>query len=218
MSEAVREPPGFSSQRRRVLLFLKEHPDASLEEVARSLGVSKVAALRHVASLETDRLVAREYRAEGVGRPKVRFRLTAESGTLFPQAYAEMSIFALNFVERGQGRDAVVRLLQERTHELVNEHRGRMQQPELGERVRALAKIRDEGGYMAEVGRRRGATQELLEHNCPILAIAQKFPEACDVERRMFETLLRAKVDTTHRVVANDHVCRFLIRPKGADP
>lgn len=214
MPEEGREPHGFSSQRRRLLLFLKGHADATLEEVARELGVSKVAALRHVVGLESDRLVAREYRAEGVGRPKVRFRLTSESVALFPQAYAEMSVCALNFIEREQGRDSVVRLLQERTHDLVGGHRPQLRQDALGDQVRALARIRDEGGYMAEVGRRRGSTHELLEHNCPILAIAQRFPEACDVERRMFESLLAAKVETTHRVVANAQVCRFLIRPK----
>jgi len=69
---------------------------------------------------------------------------------------------------------------------------------------------------MAEVGARRARSVEMLEHNCPILAIAEQFPEACEVERKMFESVLSARVETSHRVVAGDAVCRFVVRPAGA--
>ena len=67
---------------------------------------------------------------------------------------------------------------------------------------------------MAELGARRKGTVEMVEHNCPILAIAGRFPEACETERRMFESMLRARVDVSHRVVAGDPVCRFVIRER----
>ncbi len=67
---------------------------------------------------------------------------------------------------------------------------------------------------MAEVGPRRRGSIEMLEHNCPILAVAERFPEACETERRMFESLLAARVDVAHRVVAGDPVCRFLVRER----
>jgi predicted ArsR family transcriptional regulator len=55
---------------------------------------------------------------------------------------------------------------------------------------------------------------EILEHNCPILAVAEEYGEACTVETEMFRKLLQADVETTHRVVAGHHVCRFLVQPK----
>src|SRR5438128_294513 len=78
-----------------------------------------------------------------------------------------------------------------------------------------LRKIRDEGGYMAEIGNARKNVVEMLEHNCPIMAVAETFPEACGVEREMFQNLIHADVETSHRVVAGDPVCRFLIRRRG---
>jgi DeoR family transcriptional regulator, suf operon transcriptional repressor len=78
--------------------------------------------------------------------------------------------------------------------------------------VEELARIRDEEGYMAEVQSRRSSDLVLLEHNCPILAIAEKYGEACDVERRLFRNLLGTDVLVSHRVVAGDPVCRFLVR------
>src|SRR2546430_3654070 len=83
---------------------------------------------------------------------------------------------------------------------------------QLKERVSELVKIRDEGGYMAELGHAGRNVVEMLEHNCPIMAVAESYPEACRVEREMFQNLLGADLETSHRVVAGDTVCRFLAR------
>ena len=205
---------GFSSQKREVLLLLKRQPGASLAEVAAGLGISKVAALHHLVALEGDRLVQREYRHAGVGRPTAHFRLSEGSSPLFPEAYTRMSVCALRFVEARLGRSAVGELLQQRAHEILDAEHRRFRDGKLPAKVAELARVRTEGGYMAEVGTRRRTSVEMLEHNCPILAIATEFPEACEVERRMFETLLGANVEVAHRVAAGDAVCRFLVRPK----
>jgi DeoR family transcriptional regulator, suf operon transcriptional repressor len=210
-------PPTYSSAKQGLLRFLKRSPDASLAEVARGLGISKVAVLAHVRQLESDGLVARAYRAGKVGRPSVVFRLTDAASPLFPQNYVEMSRCALEFIEERLGRDAVRELLARRAADVSERNRGRFAPGPLAERVRTLARLRTEGGYMAEVGPRRRGTVELLEHNCPILALAERYPEACETERAMFASLLGARVDVSHRVVAGDPVCRFLVRP-GARP
>jgi DeoR family suf operon transcriptional repressor len=217
-AEAERSLPEVSSPKKRILLTLKRAPDASLRDLAQALGISKVAALKHLVRLESDGLVERSHRPEGVGRPRLRFRLRPGAARLFPEAYANLSLSALEFIERRLGRDAVSVLLQQRVHSVSDENRARFQGRSLPARVEELARVREEGGYMAEVGPRRKGSIEMLEHNCPILAVAGRFPEACEIERRMFEALLRAKVSTTHRVVAGDAVCRFLIRPGGPAP
>jgi predicted ArsR family transcriptional regulator len=211
------EPPpvisGHSSAKRGILLFLKQHPGASLQEIADEMRVSKAAVLGHLPLLEEEGLVARAYQAGRVGRPRVTFRLTEQATSLFPQGYTEMSLCALDFIERRLGRDGVVQLLQERAHELEDRHRARLRRPALADRVQELVRIRTEGGYMAETGGRPRGTFEILEHNCPILALAGKFPEACETERRMFESMLAARVDVQHRMAGGDSVCRFLVRP-----
>jgi predicted ArsR family transcriptional regulator len=205
--------PGYSSAKKEILLLLKRHPGASLGEVAEALHISKVAVLGHLPPLEAEGLVERTYQAGRVGRPRAVFRLTDRATALFPQGYTEMSLCALEFIERRLGRTGVTELLQERAHELEDRHRGRLALPALRERVGELARIRTEGGYMAETGAKGRGTFEILEHNCPILALAGRFPEACESERRMFESLLNARVDVQHRMAAGDPVCRFLVRP-----
>jgi len=206
--------PVPSTSRSAALTLLKRAPNSSLDQVASGLGISKVAALAHMQRLETDGLVERAYQAGHVGRPRVLFRLTDKGVTLFPQAYTEMSICALEFIEKRLGRAAVGELLSQRAGEVSDRNWARVRSGPLPARVSELARVRTEGGYMAEVSRRRQGSVELREHNCPILALARQYPEACETERRMFESLLKARVEVSHRVVAGDPVCRFLIRER----
>jgi predicted ArsR family transcriptional regulator len=218
------EPPsapgaaGYSSPKRGILTLLKRRPNSSLAEVAAELEISKVAALGHLQKLESDGLVERSYKAGQVGRPRVLFRLSPRAMTLFPQGYTEMSLCALEFIERRLGRNAVAELLSQRAAEVADRNHSRLQSGTLAERVGGLVQVRTETGYMAELGPRLRGSVEMVEHNCPILAIAQRYPEACETERRMFESMLRAKVEVSHRVVAGDPVCRFLVREKRLVP
>jgi DeoR family suf operon transcriptional repressor len=215
VTDSASSPVGgaYSSGKQAILLILKRRPGASLQEISQEMGISKAGVLGHLPGLESDGLVERSYQAGQVGRPRVVFRLTRRAVGLFPHGYTEMSLAALEFVERKLGPSAVAELLQQRAHDVEDRHRSRVATGDLSTRVHTLAQIRTEGGYMAEVGPRRKGSVEFLEHNCPILALADRFPVACETERRMFESLLGAKVDVTHRVVAGDSVCRFRISP-----
>ncbi|MCI4335540.1 MAG: MarR family transcriptional regulator, partial [Thermoplasmata archaeon] len=136
----------FSSPKKAILLALKRRPDASLRELSELLHVSRVGVLRHLTELEARGLVERSVERGRVGRPQHRFRLHPEARRLFPQAYAQLSVAALEFVERRLGRPAVGELLQERAAEVQARHRPLLGQPALVDRVRALARLRDEEG------------------------------------------------------------------------
>jgi DeoR family suf operon transcriptional repressor len=207
---------GFPQRQRDVLHLLKRQPDRSLEEVARALGISKVAALRHLHRLEERALVSRALETGARGRPRVRFRLRASTASLFPQGYQEIAGCALRFVEARLGREAVVELLRDRAREVARRERHRFEGKDLVERASTLVRLREEMGYMAGSGPRRpGAPLTILEHNCPILSLAREYGEACEVERELFEDLLGARVEAQHRVVAGDPVCRFVVHPRG---
>src|SRR3989454_11359234 len=203
---------GFSSTKKQILLTLKRKGSTSLTDLAGGLRISKIATLKHLTVLEATGLIERSSRSGGRGRPRAFFALSERSASLFPEAYTHMTLCALRFIEVKIGREAIVRLLQQRAQEVLDANRNRVPDAGLNDRVGELAKIRDEGGYMAEVGNARKNVVEMLEHNCPIMAVAEMFPEACGVEREMFQNLIHADVETSHRVVAGDPVCRFLIR------
>jgi len=203
---------GFSSSKKQILLTLKRQGSVSLTDLAAALKISKMATLKHLTTLEGKGLIERSSRAGGRGRPRAYFALSDRSTSLFPEAYTHMTLTALRFIEEKLGRDAIVRLLRQRSQEVLDANRNQVSEGNLKDKVAELVKIRDEGGYMAEVGRAGRNVVEMFEHNCPIMAVAETYPEACRVEREMFQNLLGADVETSHRVVAGDPVCRFLVR------
>ena len=203
---------GFSSTKKQILLTLKRKGSTSLTDLAGGLRISKMATLKHLTVLEAKGLIERSSRSGGRGRPRAFFALSKGSASLFPEAYTHMTLCALRFIEEKIGREAIVRLLQQRAQEVLDANRNRVPDGGLKERVAELVRIRDEGGYMAELGQARRNVVEMFEHNCPIMAVAETYPEACRVEREMFQNLVGADVETSHRVVAGDPVCRFLIR------
>src|SRR5213594_494042 len=171
--DAVRLEAGFSSAKRQILLTLKRRGTVSLTDMAGELRISKMATLKHLNTLEAKGLVERSFKTGGRGRPRVFFNLSKKSATLFPEAYTHMTLCALNFIEERLGREAVVRLLKQRAQEVLDSNRNRIPDSGLKDRVGELVKIRDEGGYMAELGHARKNVVEMLEHNCPIMAVAE---------------------------------------------
>src|SRR5207245_4501636 len=146
---------GFSSAKRQILLTLKRRGSVSLSDMAGELRSSKMATLKHLNVLETKGLVERSFKAGGRGRPRAFYNLSKTSATLFPEAYTHMTLCALNFIEERLGREAVVRLLKQRAQEVLDANRNRIPDSGLKDRVGELVKIRDEGGYMAEMGTAR---------------------------------------------------------------
>src|SRR2546427_1424549 len=173
---------GFSSAKKQILLTLKLRGAVSLSDISEELRISKMATLKHLNVLEAKGLVERSFRAGGRGRPRAFFNLSKDSATLFPEAYTHMTLCALNFIEEKLGRDAVVRLLQQRAQEVLDANRNRIPDSGLKDRVGELVKIRDEGGYMAEMGNARKDVVEMLDHNCPIMAGGEAGPQAAEVE------------------------------------
>jgi len=204
----------YAAPAQRLLVLLKRQGPKSLIELAEWLGISKMGVYKHLVGLEGRRLIERFYERSGVGRPRLWFRLSEKSNGLFPKAYSDISISALSFIERKLGRDAVEQVLRERQNELYDRYSQKLSGKEGFDRVRELARLRDEDGYMAEARRVGKNSVEMLEHNCPILQIASKYQEACWTEQQLFTRLLGGKVNATHRAAVGDQVCCFMIQAR----
>ncbi len=204
----------YGETKREIILILKRDGEADLQTLADRLHVSKMAIHKHVQELEKNGLVQRVSVRGTKGRPRLGLRLAPEATNLFPKAYAGVTCAALAYLEEKLGRKAVEEALRRRQTEMTPRYREQVNAPTLSGRVEQLATIRDQEGYMAEEKRAGPSKFEILEHNCPIIAIAENYWEACQVENEMFRKVLDANVETTHRVVAGANVCRFLVTPK----
>jgi predicted ArsR family transcriptional regulator len=149
-----------------------------------------------------------------VGRPRMVYQLTSQSKSVFPKSYGAIATHALDFIERNMGKEGVKKVLYERQGELFDQYYKRLKGLDFNKQVKELARIRDEEGYIAESRSKSDGKHVLLEYNCPIIHIAEKHWEACSTETELFEKLLGANIDTTHRAAKGDLICKFVIKER----
>lgn len=206
---------GFSEPKKKLLYYLKIMQQAGLEELASVMKVSRMAVHKHLALLQQRDLVESTEIRGRVGRPRIVYRLTGQSKSVFPKSYSAIATHALDFIEKNMGKDAVKRVLYERQSELFDQYYKRLKGLDFDKQVKELARIRDEEGYIAESKKSKSDGKHiLLEYNCPIIHIAEKHWEACSTETELFEKLLGAKIETTHRAAKGDSVCKFMIKER----
>ena len=209
---------GFSEPKKKILYYLKVMQQAGLEELAKVMKISRMAVHKHLVLLQKRGLVEGIENRGHVGRPRMMYQLTSQSKTVFPKSYSVIATHALDFIERNMRKEGIEKVLRERQTELFDQYYKRLKDLDFDQQVRELARIRDEEGYIAESKkeskRSGGGKHVLLEYNCPIIHIAEKHWEACSTETELFEKLLGANIETTHRAAKGDSICKFVIKEK----
>jgi predicted ArsR family transcriptional regulator len=208
---------GFSEPKKKLLYYLKVMQQAGLEELATVMKVSRMAVHKHLGLLQQRGLVEAVETRGHVGRPRMVYQLTSQSKTVFPKSYSAIATHALDFIERNMGKEGVEKVLRERQRELFDLYYKRLKDLGFDKQVKELARIRDEEGYIAESKKESksgGGKYVLLEYNCPIIHIAEKHWEACSTETELFEKLLGADIETTHRAAKGDLICKFIIKER----
>jgi predicted ArsR family transcriptional regulator len=204
-----------SESRRRILELLKLQGPMTADQLAEELEITAMGVRGHLAILERDGLI--EYRAEqrGMGRPGYVYSLTDVGDELFPRTYAQMSNSLLDAVRDLQGEEGIDQLFEKRTQLLEGQYGARMAERSLVDRVKELAHIRTEEGYMADWEKLDADTFLLREHNCAICQIARRCVQACRYELALFQRVLPgAEVTRREHMIKGDMTCTYVIRRK----
>src|SRR5262245_34594607 len=89
----------------------------------------------------------------------------------------------------------------------------------LGRRLKTLATIRTDEGYMANVKSQPGGAFLLVENHCPICAAATACTGLCAKELEVFQTVLGddIAITRTEHIVAGARRCAYRVCPLAAD-
>lgn len=235
-----------SSAQQAVLIALRRIGPASPDALATAMGISRSAAVAHLRTLAAVGLVARDVERHGVGRPRHRYDLTAAAQTLLPSNYASLAtdlLDALQVVADEAVVDAVFAQRRRRQAALIKGRFAdrRLDDAPLQERVRELAIIQDEQGYLcdcAATGARRpddalaadglsagdpladGRTagsdaMQMRQANCAIYEVATRHQQACDSELELYREVLGADVVREAHIASGDRTCTYRIEPSG---
>jgi len=205
----------------RILYLLKSKGPQSAAQLAKRLGVTAMAVRQHLYGFGEQGLVAFADQRRPVGRPVRVWRLTERAAARFPESHAELTLEMIAAVRTTFGEEGLDRLLAERTRQQLHVYRKRIREAgdgSLESRVRALAAIRREQGYMAESVTRADGSVLLRENHCPICVAAKSCQGLCREELRLFRAVLgtRTHVERTDHIIAGASRCAYVITPTDA--
>jgi DeoR family suf operon transcriptional repressor len=210
-------PPGYGGLRGTILLELKKSEGLTAKELATRAGVSLNAVRHHIKELEAEHLIAYERLHRGVGAPPFAYRLTSEGQGLFPRRYEAALTEVLDHLVQRQGRDAAVALLEARYDRLTEQLQQELSGADSAQRLMALAGLLSDEGYMAEATSAADDRGTLIQHNCAIQTVAERFPEICAAEAKFLAAVLGGEVQRERHILAGCSACEYRVRFKPSD-
>lgn len=213
-------PVGYRGPRGGVLVELKKAQRLTAKELATRLGVSLNGVRHHLKELESEGLVAYQRQHRGVGAPSFAYRLTPAGEALFPRRYESTLNDVLDQVVEREGRDGAVTVLEARYAALTRRLQKQLAGADPAERLASVTRLLCDEGYMAEATASSNSGT-LIEHNCAIQAVAERFPEICAAEARFLAAVLGAEVHRQEHILSGCNACEYRVRfhtPLSAPP
>lgn len=205
---------GETRTRRAILERLKQHGAQAADELAEPLGVTGMAVRQHLYNLKRQKLVTYQQQHRRVGRPAKLWKLTAEADRYFPDGHAELTVGLLGAIGKTFGSEGLEKLLFLRAKQQIAAYRKRVpRRASLRRRLEALARIRTEEGYMADVLQEDGELL-LVENHCPICAAATACTGLCGAELEVFQQVLGREIEITRteHIVSGARRCAYRMR------
>jgi predicted ArsR family transcriptional regulator len=204
--------------KRRIVERLKR-ADAKVSDLAAALDMTEAGVRQHLDALADHGLVvSRTGPAEGRGRPPTVWALTDLAQDLFPDRHDDLTVELITAVRTALGDKGLAQVIDARAEvQRAAYERAVPKRGTLRERVEALARIRAEEGYVAEVlDDPEGRGVLLVEHHCPICTAAAACPGLCGSELELFREVLGPKVsvERTQHIVSGDRRCTYLIEAR----
>jgi predicted ArsR family transcriptional regulator len=200
----------------RLLYQLKSRGPQNAATLAAACAITPMGAHKQLQALAGQGLVAFHDEPQGVGRPRRIWTLTNAGHGRFPDRHGDLAVQLLRHAEEHLGPQALDILISAREAEAEQLYRQRLARADdLADRVRILAEVRQQEGYMARAEPAVDGGWLLVEDHCPICAAATQCQGFCRSELSLFQRCLgpKARVERTEHLLAGARRCAYRIRP-----
>lgn len=202
-----------SARGNELVTALKHAGEATADELAAQLGVTVSAVRQQLDGLYTEGLVAWRPQSRGRGRPTHLYRLTRAAEPLFPKAYGGLTTELLGYVADADP-GLVDDIFERRRQRRYEGARARLAAVggDVASRVAELARILDEDGYLASWEALPDGSFRIVEHNCAVLDVAERYGQACSSEIAFLrQALPDARIERVSHMIAGAHSCAYQI-------
>lgn len=200
--------------RRAIVKLLKQEGAMDAAALASHFKISAMAVRQHLYALQKEQLVTYQEEQRAMGRPAKLWQLTPAADRFFPHGYAELTLSLINSVTEAFGSDGLERLLEIRTRQQIEAYREQiLPTSRIQQRLEALANLRTNEGYMAEIQSLSDGSFLLIENHCPICAAATACTGLCSQELEVFQSTLGEDVAIarTEHLIAGGRRCVYRV-------
>jgi DeoR family transcriptional regulator, suf operon transcriptional repressor len=149
------------------------------------------------------------------GRAQLAYVVTDRADALFPKAYGELTNELLGYASEADS-GLVDSLFARRRDERIRNATERLaRKRSLKAKVAELTRILDDDGYLATFEEVSSGVYRVIEHNCAIWAVAQRYGQACTSEIEFIRAVLpAATVERVQHMVAGAPHCAYEVRAR----
>jgi predicted ArsR family transcriptional regulator len=201
--------------RRAIVKLLKQEGALDAEALASRLSITAMAVRQHLYALQNEQLVTYQEEQRSMGRPAKLWQLTPAANSLFPDRYAELTLSLIDAMKTAFGEQGLDRLLEIKTRQQIEDYQAKMpRRSSLKKRLEALAELRTEEGYMADIQIEADGSFLLIERHCAICAAAVSCTGLCKSELDVFQAALgeNISIERIEHIVAGAQRCVYRIR------
>lgn len=203
------------SQRLRIVNLLKRTQGMSVGELSGLLGMSYMGVKQHCVDLEKRGYLdtaRRPHPKNRIGRPEMIYRLTLKAHELYPAAANEMTLELLTSAQALYGAAAPEKLLFLVFQRKAEQYQAKIKAGTAAERAKALAKLRDNEGSMAEFEGSPETGMRIVEHHSPIAGLLTAYPALLGrLEQELFSRVLRIPVRREQTEAGGLYSCVFTL-------
>ena len=202
--------------RKAILDILKVEGPQDSQSLADRLGVTAMAIRQHLYSMQDEKIITYSEMPRPKGRPAKMWELTPAANKFFPDGNSELLVDMIGLIDDVLGKDALFDVIQQRSRNQLEDYKSRLAELDaLPDRLEALAQIRTDEGYMAEVQAKDDGIYWLIENHCPICAAAQVCQNFCVAEQALFQKLLgpNVRIQRTEYILDGQRRCLYEVTP-----
>ncbi|WP_144569619.1 helix-turn-helix transcriptional regulator [Bacillus pseudomycoides] len=199
-----------------IVQLLKINGEQTVASLAESLEITEMAVRRHLSKLEKEKIIQSKMVRQHVGRPTYVYDLSQKGEDSFPKDYKQFALEVLEDLESIGDETLVNAILKARTNRMEEQlQKPISRQDNVWQKLREVAVIQEKKGYMVQVKQEGENSYILQKQNCPLKAVAEKYPQLCLEEESMYKRLFS---DENVKVLSNmcngDCHCSYHIQEK----
>jgi predicted ArsR family transcriptional regulator len=218
-TEATRDlfGPGLGETQRNLLLALKQRGPSTVATLSAELGLAATTLRSQLQVLAAQALVTREGRRFGKrGRPDVVFALGPEGERLFPRCESQVMGELVRHLESRRREDVLHEFFSTRAAMRAERLLPRVQGLRGVDRLREVARILTEEGFMARVDAGSDGRPVLHLCHCPIRGIVEETRLPCRFEEALLAQLLESPIARIDYLPDGGRACSYVERPASA--